>query len=81
MKFWWPYNGTVIATVPAYELTGNRKYLSRSSNGHSLIAPILDKANGTAFCTVMKVSVPLKGNILTGLFRIPGMYFRGLEDM
>lgn len=26
MKFWWPHNETVIATLIAYELTGNEKY-------------------------------------------------------
>jgi hypothetical protein len=26
MKFWWPHNATIIATLLAHELTGNPKY-------------------------------------------------------
>jgi N-acylglucosamine 2-epimerase len=77
MKFWWPHNETIIATLPAYELTGGRKYLSRSTNGHSLISLILNTGewygclhrNGT-------ISIHMKGNIRKGPFHIPGMYFK-----
>ena len=29
MKFWWPHNETIIATLLAYHLTGDKKYLAK----------------------------------------------------
>ena len=34
MKFWWPHNETIIATLPAYELTGDRKSAERHKQVH-----------------------------------------------
>jgi N-acylglucosamine 2-epimerase len=54
MKFWWPQNETIIATLMAYHLTGDEKY----ARWHQMIHdwtyarfPDPSTASGTAICT------------------------------
>ncbi len=78
MKFWWPHNETIIATLMAYELTGDEKY----EQWHQLVHDwtfkhFPDREHGEWYGYLHRdgrISVPLKGNIWKGLFHIPRMY-------
>ncbi|MFZ5517646.1 MAG: AGE family epimerase/isomerase [Candidatus Zhuqueibacterota bacterium] len=77
MKFWWPHVETIIATLLAHQLTGDRKY----SAWHQLIHDwtyrhFPDPEYGEWFGYLHRdgrLSVPLKGNIWKGPFHIPRM--------
>jgi N-acylglucosamine 2-epimerase len=58
MKFWWPHNETIIATLLAYLLTGNEKY----ARWHKWCMIILTKnftirsmVSGLVICIAMAV--------------------------
>ncbi len=78
MKFWWTHNETIIATLMAYELTGNKKY----ADWHKLVHDwtfkhFPDREKGEWYGYLHRdgrISVPLKGNIWKGFFHIPRMY-------
>jgi N-acylglucosamine 2-epimerase len=78
MKFWWPHNETIIATLMAYELTGNEKYEKWHDMVHEwAFKHFPDKEYGEWFGYLHRdgrLSVPLKGNIWKGPFHIPRMY-------
>lgn len=78
MKFWWPHNETVIATLMAYELTGDKKYEEWHEKVHDwTFKHFPDKEYGEWYGYLHRdgrISVPLKGNIWKGLFHIPRMY-------
>jgi len=78
MKFWWPHNETVIATLMAYELTGNEKYLEMHKQVHNwTFKHFPDNEHGEWYGYLHRdgrISVPLKGNIWKGPFHIPRMY-------
>jgi N-acylglucosamine 2-epimerase len=77
MKFWWPQNEAIIATLLAYQLTGDDKY----ARWHRMIHDwayqhFPDPEYGEWFGYLHRdgrVSVPLKGNIWKGPFHIPRM--------
>jgi N-acylglucosamine 2-epimerase len=77
MKFWWPQNETIIATLLAYRLTGDEKY----SHWHRLIHDwaykhFPDPKFGEWYGYLHRdgrISVPLKGNIWKGPFHLPRM--------
>ncbi len=77
MKFWWPHNETIIATLLAYQLTGEKKY----AEWHRLVHDwtykhFPDPEYGEWYGYLHRdgrVSVPLKGNIWKGPFHIPRM--------
>ena len=88
MKFWWPQNEAIIATLLAWTMTGDEKY----ARWHQLIhdwayatSPIRSMANGTAtFHRNGSVSTPIKGNIWKGPFHLPRMQWycwKLLEEM
>jgi len=78
MKFWWPHNETVIATLMAYELTGNEKYLEMHKQVYNwTFKHFPDNEHGEWYGYLHRdgrISVPLKGNIWKGPFHIPRMY-------
>ncbi|MBT3383474.1 MAG: N-acylglucosamine 2-epimerase [Prolixibacteraceae bacterium] len=78
MKFWWPHNETVIATLMAYELTGDKKYAEMHKQVHDwTFKHFPDQEHGEWYGYLHRdgrISVPLKGNIWKGPFHIPRMY-------
>jgi len=75
MKFWWPQNETIIATLLAYVLTGNEKY----KNWHQQINQYAydhfhDKINGEWYGYLHrdgKIAQTAKGNLFKGPFHLP----------
>lgn len=78
MKFWWPQNETIIATLLAYELTGDEKYADWHKQIHNwTFKHFPDSEFGEWYGYLHRdgrISVPLKGNIWKGPFHIPRMY-------
>ena len=59
MKFWWPHNEAIIATLLAYQLTGDsdtRHGTHKYTTGPTTIFPIGNMANGTATYIAMVAS-------------------------
>lgn len=77
MKFWWPQNEAIIATLMAWRLTGEEKYL----NWHQMIhdwahTHFPDPEHGEWFGYLHhdgSVSSQLKGNLWKGPFHMPRM--------
>ncbi len=77
MKFWWPQNEAIIATLMAYRLTGDEKY----ARWHSMIhdwtyAHFPDPVHGEWFGYLHRdgrLSSRLKGNTYKGAFHVPRM--------
>jgi N-acylglucosamine 2-epimerase len=80
MKFWWPQCETIIASLYAYQASGNEKYLGR----HRLISDwtyehFPDKDFGEWFGYLHRdgsVAQPAKGNIFKGPFHVPRMMIK-----
>jgi N-acylglucosamine 2-epimerase len=80
MKFWWPHNETVIATLMAYQLTGDEKY----AHWHQMVhdwsyAHFPDPAYGEWVGYLHRdgrVSHYMKGNIWKGPFHLPRMQLK-----
>jgi N-acylglucosamine 2-epimerase len=81
MKFWWPQTETIIATLYAYQATGDKKYLEM----HKKISDwtynhFPDKEHGEWYGYLHRdgtVAQPAKGNIFKGPFHIPRMMIYG----
>ena len=77
MKFWWPHNEAVIATLLAYQLTRNDRYLDWHARLHDwCYRHFSDPDYGEWFGYLHRdgrVSVPLKGNQWKGPFHLPRM--------
>ncbi|TWT88057.1 AGE family epimerase/isomerase [Stieleria varia] len=77
MKFWWPQNETIIATLLAYHLTGDTKY----AHWHQLIhdwaySHFPDRQHGEWYGYLHRdgrLSSPVKGNLWKGPFHLPRM--------
>lgn len=77
MKFWWPQCEAIIASLYAYQATGDEKYLQR----HQLIsdwtyAHFPDHEYGEWYGYLHRdgsVAQPAKGNIFKGPFHVPRM--------
>ena len=75
MKFWWPQNETIIATLLAYLVTGNEKY----ARWHKMIHDYAynhfhDKEHGEWFGYLHRdgrVAQTAKGNLFKGPFHLP----------
>lgn len=75
MKFWWPHNEVIIATLLAYTLTGNEKY----ARWHKLVhdyaySKFHDPVNGEWFGYLHRdgtVAQTAKGNLFKGPFHLP----------
>lgn len=77
MKFWWPHNEAIIATLLAYELTGNEKYVRWHRMVHDwAYTHFPDPLHGEWFGYLHRdgtVSTRLKGNMWKGPFHLPRM--------
>lgn len=77
MKFWWPHDEAIIATLLAYELTGSPRY----ARWHALVHDwahrrFADPVHGEWYGYLRRdgqVSNPSKGNLWKGLFHHPRM--------
>jgi len=88
MKFWWPHNETIIATLLAYHLTSNPKYADWHRQVHDWsYRHFPDREQGEWFGYLHRdgqLSVPLKGNLWKGPFHLPRMqltYWKLLEEI
>lgn len=83
MKFWWPHNEAVIATLMAWRLTGERRYAEWHAAVHEWAhRRFPDPDHGEWFGYLHRdgrVSVPLKGNLWKGPFHIPRMQLRAWQ--
>lgn len=77
MKFWWPQNETIIATLLAYQLTGDPKYAVWHEMIHDwTYKHFPDTEHGEWFGYLHRdgsVSSSLKGNLWKGPFHMPRM--------
>jgi N-acylglucosamine 2-epimerase len=88
MKFWWPHNEAIIATLLAYQLTGNQKYADWHAQVHDWSHEhFVDSEHGEWYGYLHRdgrISVPLKGNLWKGPFHMPRMQlvcWKILEEM
>lgn len=77
MKFWWPHNEAVLATLLAYRATGDEKYAEQHRLVHDWAhSHFADPEHGEWYGYLHRdgrLSVPLKGNIWKGPFHLPRM--------
>ena len=77
MKFWWPHNEVIIATLLAYTLTKDPKYARWHGMIHDwAFAHFPDPEHGEWYGYLHRdgrISVPLKGNLWKGPFHLPRM--------
>lgn len=75
MKFWWPQNEGIIATLLAYKLTGNEKYKNWHQKIHDYAYKHFhDKEYGEWFGYLHRdnrLSQTAKGNLFKGPFHLP----------
>lgn len=75
MKFWWPQNETIIATLLAYQLTGDEKYAKMHQAIHDYTYALFpDPEFGDWFGYFSRdgrLSSTLKGNLYKGCFHMP----------
>ena len=75
MKFWWPQNETIIATLLAYLMTGNEKYKSwHQQINQYAYDHFHDKINGEWYGYLHrdgKIAQTAKGNLFKGPFHLP----------
>ncbi len=80
MKFWWPQCETIIASLYAYKLTDDDKYLEihRKANDWAF-EHFADKEYGEWYGYLHRdgtVAQPAKGNIFKGPFHVPRMLIK-----
>ncbi len=77
MKFWWPHNEAGIATLLAWELTGDAKYLERHALVHDWAhAHFADREHGEWYGYLDRAGQPtsrMKGGTYKGPFHLPRM--------
>lgn len=77
MKFWWPHNEAIIATLMAYHLTGESGFADMHRQVHDwTYSRFPDSEHGEWFGYLRRdgsVSSFLKGNLWKGPFHIPRM--------
>ena len=77
MKFWWPHNEALIATLLAWLATGNDKYWNWHRQVHDWsFQHFADRELGEWYGYLHRdgrLSVPLKGNLWKGPFHLPRM--------
>ncbi|MFT4156274.1 AGE family epimerase/isomerase [Parafilimonas sp.] len=75
MKFWWPQNETIIATLLAYLITGNEKYATWHKMIHDYAYNHFhDKNNGEWYGYLHRdgtIAQTAKGNLFKGPFHLP----------
>lgn len=77
MKFWWPHNEAEIATLLAYQLTGEKRYAEWYNQVHVWSRRMFaDPQHGEWFGYAQRdgrISTRLKGNLWKGPFHLPRM--------
>lgn len=77
MKFWWPHNELVIATLMAWLLTGEEKYQRMHNQAHQWsFKTFADEEHGEWFGYVHRdgrISSTVKGNLWKSFFHHPRM--------
>jgi N-acylglucosamine 2-epimerase len=77
MKFWWPQNEAEIATLLAYQLTGEKRYAEWHGQVHAWSRKMFaDPQHGEWFGYAHRdgrISTRLKGNLWKGPFHLPRM--------
>ncbi|MGB0775327.1 MAG: AGE family epimerase/isomerase [Akkermansiaceae bacterium] len=77
MKFWWPQNEAVIATLLAYTMTGDEKYARWHKMIHDYAHKYFhDNEHGEWYGYLHRdgrISTPMKGNHYKGPFHLPRM--------
>jgi N-acylglucosamine 2-epimerase len=75
MKFWWPHNEVIIATLLAYVMTGNQKYMDWHGQVHNWAYDHFhDKVNGEWYGYLHRdgtIAQTAKGNLFKGPFHLP----------
>ncbi len=75
MKFWWPHNEAIIATLLAYQLTGNEKYAQWHKLVHDYAySHFADAVHGEWFGYLHRdgsIAQTAKGNLFKGPFHLP----------
>lgn len=75
MKFWWPQNETIIATLLAYTMTGKEKYREWHQQIHEYSYTHFHDAEFGEWYGYLhrdgRVSQPAKGNMFKGPFHLP----------
>jgi N-acylglucosamine 2-epimerase len=75
MKFWWPHNEVIIATLLAYLVTGNEKYAEWHKMVHDYAySHFHDKEHGEWFGYLHRdgtIAQTAKGNLFKGPFHLP----------
>jgi N-acylglucosamine 2-epimerase len=78
MKFWWPHNEAIVATLLAYQLTGDEKYARWHEMVHRwAFEHFPDPVHGEWFGYLHRdgrLSTRLKGNMWKGAFHVPRMF-------
>ena len=77
MKFWWPHCEAIIATLLAWELTGDRKYARWHEQVHDWShTHFPDREHGEWYGYLHRDGTPsvrLKGNLWKGCYHLPRM--------
>ena len=77
MKFWWPHDETIVATLLAWTLTGEEKYARMHRTVHDWSHKhFADPEYGEWYGYLTRdgrVSIPLKGNLWKSFFHHPRM--------
>jgi N-acylglucosamine 2-epimerase len=75
MKFWWPHNEVIIATLLAYTITGNEKYAAWHKQVHDYsYKNFYDPKHGEWFGYLHRdgrLAQTAKGNLFKGAFHVP----------
>jgi N-acylglucosamine 2-epimerase len=83
MKFWWPQTEAIIATLYAYEATGDEKYLHWHRMADEwAFSHLPDREYGEWYGYLHRdgtVAQPAKGNIFKGPFHVPRMLTKATE--
>ena len=83
MKFWWPQTEAIIATLYAYKVTGDEKYLRMHKQiSDWTYAHFPDVKFGEWYGYLHRdgsVAQPAKGNLFKGPFHIPRMMTKGYQ--
>ena len=77
MKFWWPQNEAIVATLLAYQLTGDEKYARWHQEIHDWTYRLFpDPEYGEWFGYLHRdgrLSSTIKGNMWKAAFHVPRM--------
>lgn len=83
MKFWWPQTEGIIATLYAYQATGDAKYLAMHQQIHEYSYRVFpDPEFGEWYGYLHRdgsVAQPAKGNLFKGPFHVPRMMILASE--